>query len=71
MAVDQYLPGSSAVDFCMSVRMKYPDMMKLVMTDKVRKEILEAKQKGMIEAYVEKPVSAVSILEALRSLNGF
>lgn len=71
MAVDQYLPGSSAVDFCMSVRMKYPDMIKLVMTDKVRKEILEAKQKGMIEAYVEKPVSAVSILEALRSLNGF
>lgn len=71
MAIDYYVSDTSAVDFCMSVRMKYPDMIKLIMTDKIRKEILEAKQKGIIEAYVEKPVSVVSILEALRSINTF
>lgn len=71
MVIDNYLADTSAIDFCMSIRMKYPHMIKLVMTDKIRKEILEAKQKGIIEAYVEKPVSVASILEVLRSLNVF
>ncbi|MBT9780101.1 response regulator [Clostridium sp. MCC353] len=71
MVIDDFLADTSAIDFCMSIRMKYPYIIKLVMTDKIRKEILEARQKGIIEGYVEKPVSVASILEMLRTLNVF
>lgn len=71
MAIDHFLSDTSAIDFCMSIRTKYPHMIKVVMTDHVRKEILEARQKGIIEAYVEKPVSVTSILKAIRDISMF
>ena len=71
LLIDHYMSGTRAVDFCMSLRMKYPEMVTLVMTDKIRKDLLEAKQKNLINGYVEKPVSVTSVLEALREINIF
>lgn len=71
LLIDHYMSGTRAVDFCMSLRMKYPEMVTLVMTDKIRKDLLEAKQKNLISGYVEKPVSVTSVLEALREINIF
>ena len=36
------------------------------MADKVDKELAEARQRGMIDGYIDKPVSDTSILKALR-----
>ncbi len=57
--------GDTGVLFAMTIGLAYPDIIKIVMTDQVRKEIIEAKQHGYIDAYVEKPVSDARILEEI------
>ena len=42
-------------------------MMKFIITDGLSREAVEAKQKGIIDGYVEKPVSDTAILEAIRN----
>ncbi len=56
-----------AIDYCMDIAPKYPHLMKLVMANQVRKEMIEAKEHGLIEGYLEKPVSDVMILEAIHA----
>ena len=67
LVVDETLEDCSGVDFCMSLAGKYPDMMKFIITDGLSREAVEAKQKGIIDGYVEKPVSDTAILEAIRN----
>ncbi|WP_409970105.1 ATP-binding protein [Bengtsoniella intestinalis] len=55
------------IDYCMDIAPKYPHLMKLVMANQVRKEMIEAKEHGLIEGYLEKPVSDVMILEAIHT----
>ena len=50
-----------------SVCRRYPDMLKLIIIDGVSREVAEARQKGIIDGYVEKPVSDTAILEAIRN----
>ena len=50
----------------MSIAKKSPDMIRLVSIDSISKEIVEAKRKGIIHGYVEKPISDRSVLEAVR-----
>ena len=50
----------------MSIAGKSPDMIRLVSIDSISKEIVEAKRKGIIHGYVEKPISDRSVLEAVR-----
>ena len=38
------------------------------MTEQVTKEVLEAKQRKIIDDYIDKPVSASSILKAIRTI---
>ena len=66
LIVEENIEGKSGVDFCMSIAGKYPDMLRLVSIDSISKEILEAKRKGIIHGYVEKPMSDRSVLEAVR-----
>lgn len=66
LVIDASIEDGSGVDFCMSVQGKYPDMLKLVMVDYFTKEIVEAKQKKVIDGYLTKPVSDTAILEAIR-----
>ena len=55
--------------FAISIGQTYPDLIKLIMTDTVDKEIIEARQHGFIDDYVEKPVSDGTILEVIRRIN--
>ena len=66
LVVEENIEGKSGVDFCMSIAGKYPDMIRLISIDSISKEILEAKRKGIIHGYVEKPMSDRSVLEAIR-----
>lgn len=66
LVIDASIENGSGVDFCMSVQGKYPDMLKLVMVDYFTKEIVEAKQKKVIDGYLAKPVSDTAILEEIR-----
>lgn len=67
VVADQYMEGGSAVDFYMSIQGQYPGLIKIVMADKVDKELAEARQRGIIDGYIDKPVSDTSILKALRN----
>ena len=55
--------------FAISIGQTYPELIKLIMTDTVDKEIIEARQHGFIDDYVEKPVSDGTILEVIRRIN--
>lgn len=67
LVVDETMEDCSGVDFCMSLAGRYPDMLKLIIIDGVSREVAEAEQKGIIDGYVEKPVSDTAILEAIRN----
>lgn len=67
LVVDETMEDCSGVDFCMSLAGRYLDMLKLIIIDGVNREMAEARQKGIIDGYVEKPVSDTAILEAIRN----
>ncbi len=70
LVAEQEIAGQSGVDFCMSLQGKYPGMVMIVMADRVTRELVEAKQRRFVDAYIDKPVSLSSILGALKeSLN--
>ncbi len=68
VAAEQSIGGRSAVDFCMSIQGQNPGLIRIVMTEQVTKEILEAKQRKMIDEYIDKPVSDSAILKAIRAV---
>ena len=71
--IDQSLSRIEGQDrgilFAIYIGQSYPGLIKLIMTDTVDKEIIEARQHGFIDDYVEKPVSDGIILEAVRRIN--
>lgn len=71
LVIDASIEDGSGVDFCMSVQGKYPAMLKLVMVDCFTTDIVDAKQKKVIDGYLTKPVSAAAILEAIRGMKPF
>lgn len=68
IAAEQSIDGRSAVDFCMSIQGQNPGLLKIIMTEQVTKEILDAEQRIIIDGYIEKPVSDSAILNAVRNL---
>lgn len=66
LVIEENVEGQNGVDFCMSIAGKYPKMLKLISTDNISREIMEAKKKGIINGYVEKPLSDRNVLEAVR-----
>ena len=64
--INETIEGASGIDFCMSVQGQYPDLKKILMVNHITREIAEAKSRGIIDGYVEKPVSATTLLEAVR-----
>lgn len=68
LVTEQEIGGESAVDFCMAVRGRYPDMTIIVMADQVTRELVEARQRGILDGCIQKPVSISMILEALKSV---
>ena len=67
IVTEHYIGGKSGTDFCMSLQGQYPDVIRIIMTDRVTKEILEAKKRKIIDEYIDKPVSDSSILKAVKN----
>lgn len=66
LAMEQEVGGKSAVDFCMSIQGRYPELIKILMIDQVTREVAEAKRRHVIDGYIEKPASLTAILEEIR-----
>lgn len=69
LVMDINLADVSGIDFCMAIQGQYPKMQKIIMVDLITKEIIEAKQKGIIDDYIERPVSDITILEKIKKRN--
>ena len=67
LAIDESLTGSSGVEFCMSIKGKYPELTRIVMTSSPTREIMDARQHKIIDGYILKPVSAATLLEEIRA----
>lgn len=67
LAIDQSLEDGDGVEFCMSIQGKYPNVIKLLMVDSVTREVVEARRRGVIDGYVQKPVSDATLLDAVRT----
>lgn len=67
LAIDQSLEDGDGIEFCMSIQGKYPNVIKLLMVDSVTREVVEARRRGVINGYVQKPVSDTTLLEAIHS----
>lgn len=69
LLVDQELSRTgnddTGIRYAMTLQTAYPDLIKIVMTEQVKKEIIEAKQCGYIDGYLEKPVSDTQIIEEI------
>lgn len=68
LVLGEQLTDGNGVELCMALKERYPGMVKLIMTDCVTREIVEAKQRSIIDGYLEKPVSHAMILEAVRNV---
>lgn len=66
MAAEQSIQGKSAVDFCMAIQGQYPELIKIIMTDYITKELVEAKERKVIDESIDKPVSDAAILGAVK-----
>jgi len=71
LVIEQVIGGKSAVDFCLSIQGHNLELIKIVMIDEVTREVVEAKQKKIIDEYIDKPASDSTILNAARSLSTF
>lgn len=67
LAIDESLTEGSGVDFCMSIRGKFPSLTRIIMTSAPSRELIDAKSHGVIDGYILKPVSASTLLEEIRA----
>ncbi|MDR1548456.1 MAG: response regulator [Hungatella sp.] len=67
IVTEHYIDGKSGTDFCMSLQGQYPDIIRIIMTDRVTREIIEAKKRKIIDEYIDKPVSDSAILKAVKN----
>ncbi len=69
LLIDDTIPNGRGIDFCMSVKKRYPDLIKILMTDMIDRDVVEARQKMIIDEYLQKPVSDAFIIEAIERAN--
>ncbi|MGN0298757.1 MAG: ATP-binding protein [Lachnospiraceae bacterium] len=67
LVLDESLENEDGIEFCMSIQGKYPGLIKILMVNMITRRILEAKQKHIIDGYIEKPVSDVTLMETIRN----
>lgn len=67
LLIDESLNDGPGIDYCMTLQGRYPQMIKILMVSRITREAAEAKQRQIIGAYIEKPVSVQSILEAVHA----
>ncbi len=67
LVIDESLTEGSGVDFCMSIRGKFPSLTRIIMTSAPSRELIDAKSHGVIDGYILKPMSASTLLEEIRA----
>lgn len=67
LILDESLEDADGIAFFMANQGRYPGILKIIMTDRFTKEIVEAKYNGVIDGYLSKPVSGTTILETIRA----
>jgi|GEM_PF-87059 len=60
--IDESVGNYSGIEIFMSELTDYKDTLKLIMADTIDREIVEARKRGLINGYMEKPVSDVEII---------
>lgn len=66
IAAEQEIGGKGVTDFLMAVQSRWPGVKIYVMLDRMTREIAQAKQRGLLDACIDKPVSIASFLDAYR-----
>lgn len=67
LLIDEVIECVSGVEVAMSLRHTCPETLILVMATRITKEIVEAKRNGLIDGYIEKPVSDMVVIETVRN----
>lgn len=69
MIIDQFLNGNNVSDFCIRARGTWPELIIIVAIEHTDKEIIEAKKSGIIDDYIEKPLSDIEIIGKIRVIS--
>lgn len=67
LAIDESVTEGSGIDFCMSIRGQFPGLTRIIMASSLTRELIDAKNHGVIDGYILKPVSASTLLEEIRA----
>ena len=67
--IEQFINGNSCEEFCIHARRKWPDLIIIVAIETVNIEIIESKKRGIINDYIEKPLSDIEIIEKVRTIS--
>lgn len=69
MIIEQFINGNSCSAFCIHARRKWPDLIIIVAIETVNREIIESKKRGIINDYIEKPLSDIEIIGKVRTIS--
>ena len=65
LLIDESLEDGSGIEYCMTLMGRQEKIICILMVNQVTREVAEAKQRGIINKYIEKPVSDQTIFEAV------
>lgn len=68
VVADQRVGNADGVELMMSLLSRYPEVIRIIMTDTIDRELMEAKQRGIIQGILQKPVSGAQILELIEEI---
>lgn len=54
--------------FSMAIHNEFPEVVKILLVDHVDKEILDAKEQGLIQDFIKKPLTSTKLFEKLRNI---
>lgn len=67
LLIDEIIENVSGIEIAMSLRHNHPQTLIIIMATRITKEVAEAKRNGLIDGYIEKPVSDMVVLETVRN----
>lgn len=67
--IDENVGEYSGIDIFMSELSNTKDSLKIIMADTITRDIVEAKKRGLINGYMEKPVSEVELIKLAEQIS--
>ena len=67
--IDENVGEYSGIDIFMSELSNTRDSLKIIMADTITRDIVEAKKRGLINGYMEKPVSEVELIKLAEQIS--